>query len=141
MDITTVETTKQAWVVLKSSTEREVLKAALYMILPQDGSALTNDEIVPRIHDMVDPIHSVLKKPSKSYTGLEPNGRRRRHAINATAQWFGPGSSVKRNGNHWIALDNGSRYYIGNGAQEANRFFDEPDQRLIIEALIILGLV
>ena len=137
MTIKMITNETDARTILSQSTERQVLWAAAYMILPQDGSPIRNHQIVEWVHSIVDPIHHLTRSQSKSYTEVLPSGRRTRVAINSTLQSFHNGASKGGvTGKNWIVrYGNGLRRYVDNGAEEARAYFDQNEWRLRIDAL------
>ena len=130
-----VKKRRQAVLVLSKTTEREAIKTVVHLVLPQDGSPITNKEIVEWVHGFVDPVHELLQSKSPSYTDVNEHGTRKKNAIYATTQWFGPGSSKKKNGNHWVERSNGTVRYKDNGAELANEFFGTPKFKSILDAI------
>ena len=139
MTIQMIANETDARTVLSETTERQAIRAAVYLIMPTDGSPIDNSDIVDFVHSVVDPIHSLLRNPSKSYTDVSSNGTRTKAAIQGAIQWFGPGSGKGGHGRNWIALDNGQRYYQDNGADKAHEYYQQPEQQNLLMALDIMG--
>ena len=130
-----IQNIREAEAILAETTEREAIKCAVYMILPEDGSSIEATDMIDFVHDMIDPIHDRLATSSESYVGTSATGKRNKGAIYATAQWFGPGSTKAQKGRHWIKRNGGTYHYIDDGAAQAAEFFANPKFAKIIETL------
>ena len=126
---------EHAEAILGDTSEREAIKIAVHEVLPKDGSVFNRIELIDLVHEQVDPIHSLLKTSSESYTGLKRSGERRTDAIDATTQWFGKGSSAKQNGNWWVERVDGTIRYIDDGALKATNYFASPKFLMKVEAV------
>ena len=134
-----VKTEADAIAILNQTRERPCLHAAIYMILPSDGTPLTSNEVKERVNELVDPIHALLANESDSYTMIEASGRRTfraiRSAINQFSDWY---DKYGKGGRRWIHQANGRIHYYEGGHEAMSLYFEDPENRPILEALTFM---